>query len=160
MEKTEKKNTVLLPILVSCLLVGAGAFFGGMKFAEAKSPANRLGNFQNLSAEERQQRFQQGGGAGSMGRRLGGQMGGTNFVSGEVLSKDDKSVTLKLIDGGSKILFLSSSTTVMMSSAGSLNDVKVGETISANGSSNSDGSITAQSLQIRPKMMGGIPAQP
>lgn len=151
MEKEEKgNNKMIMTVLVSCLIVGGVSFFGGMKFAQSR------GTFR-LSSQA--QRFGQMG--GNLAGRRGGQMNGGNFVMGEVLSKDDKSVTLKLADGGSKIIFLSSSTTVMMSSSGSLSDVKVGETISANGSTNSDGSITAQSLQIRPKLEGNVspPAQ-
>lgn len=140
----------MIPIMiVGCLVVGGLSFFGGMKYEQKKGGATggRQINFQNLSPEERQQRFQQMGGNGA--RRVGnGQMGG-GFVNGEVLSKDDKSITLKLVDGGSKILFLSSSTTIMQATPGTLNDIQVGQTISASGSTNSDGSISAQMIQLR-----------
>lgn len=141
----------MIPLMVvGCIVVGGLSFFGGMKYEQTKSSANgRQINFQNLSPEERQQRFQQMGGNGNGARRIGnGQIGG-GFVNGEVLSKDDKSITLKLVDGGSKILFLSSSTTIMQATPGTVNDIQVGQTISANGNTNSDGSISAQMIQLR-----------
>jgi hypothetical protein len=88
-----------------------------------------------------------GGGIGARGSR-GGIGGG--FISGEVVSKDDTTITLKLKDGGSKIVFLSGSTEIMKSTQGTAQDISVGTQVSANGTSNSDGSVTAQMVQIRP----------
>src|SRR3989344_1374661 len=105
-------------VIATVVVVGGGAFFGGMKYAESKAPQGRLSqadfqNLQNLSPEERQQRLQElganaGGFRGSMGgNRIGG---GGGFTAGEIIAKDDKSVTVKLQNGGSKIVFLSDST--------------------------------------------------
>ena len=150
----EKMNKIV-PVIAALIIVGGGAFVGGTKYGQSKNKIGfgGQGNFQNLTAEERQQRMQQFSVAGGAGRRMGnGQGAGANFISGEVLSKDDKSVTVKLIDGGSKILFLSPSTTVMKTAPGSITDLQIGQTISDNGSSNPDGSLTAQSLQLRPQV--------
>lgn len=131
---------------------GAGGFFGGIKYAQNKTPAGR-GSFaaglQNLSSEERQQRlaeFQAGGGMG--GRERGG-MGGGGFTAGEILSRDDKSITVKLPDGGSKIIFFSESTSIGKSTAGTADDLTVGKQVTATGAANSDGTISAQNIQIR-----------
>jgi hypothetical protein len=78
------------------------------------------------------------------------QKGQKNFggmVAGEILSMDDKSITLKNRDGGSRIILLSSSTTIQKSVVGVLSDLKVGEQISVLGKSDVGGSITAQSIQ-------------
>ena len=106
-----------LPVIVITLIaVAGGSFFGGMKYAESKSARGRLSQadfqgLQDLSPEERQQRLQQfgtsvGGFRGGANGGRGGQGGG--FTAGEIILKDDKSVTVKLRDGsGSKIIFVS-----------------------------------------------------
>jgi len=128
-------------ILIVIIGVGVGAFYGGMKYAESKALSNR------------QQRMQQFG-ANFGGFRLGsgsGQRGGSGFTAGEIIAKDDKSVTVKLQNGGSKIVFLSDSTEITKSAASALSDLEVGKNIIVNGTANSDGSITAQTIQLRSK---------
>ena len=72
------------------------------------------------------------------------------FSAGEIISKDDKSITLKLRDGGSKIIFFSSATAVSKSVLGSAEDLKIGEEVTISGEANPEGSVTAKSIQIRP----------
>ena len=135
----------LLSVAVAvAVLVGGGAFYGGMKYAQSKS----RGNLANLTSEQRQQRMQNLGGNISGGFRDRGGMGG--FVGGEIISKDDKSVTIKIQNGGSKIVFYSDTAEVGKFVIGTLADLKVGENITVNGVPNSDGSLTAKSIQIRP----------
>lgn len=150
-------NKLITVVIAVAVVVGGGAFFGGMKYAESKSPRGGLAqadfqNLQNLSPEERQQRMQELGanaGGGFRGGAGGGQRGGGGLTVGEIISKDEKSVTVKLQDGGSKIIFLSDSTEITKSAAGTLGDLEVGKNISVNGTANSDGSVTAQSIQLR-----------
>ena len=125
-------------VVIAIVAVGAGSFYSGMQYGKKTN-----------GGDDRAARFAQFGGARG-GRGGIGAQGNSGFVAGEILSKDDKSITLKLRDGGSKIVFVSGSTQVMKSDAGTLNDLKVGEQVSAMGSTNSDGSINAQSIQIRP----------
>lgn len=151
----------ILPIVAVIIIVGGGAFYGGTKYAESKKSAgnnpnqSNFSNFRNMSPEERQQRMQQAGGSG-MPR--GGQ-GGAGFINGEIISKDDNSVTVKLRDGGSKIIFYSSSTEVGKFVSGTSDDLEAGKNISSNGTANPDGSITAQSIQIRPQIQNQQPQQ-
>lgn len=136
----------LLPILILAIIVVGGlAFYGGMKYGQ-KNANGGTSNLANLTPEQQQQRFAQMAGSGS-GRRVG-QGGGV--ASGEIIAKDDKSVTIKLQSGGSQIVFLSSTTQVGKFVTGSAGDLIIGENVMANGSANTDGSITAQSIQIRP----------
>src|SRR3989338_8495548 len=162
-------NKLIVIVIATAVVVGGGAFFGGMKYAESKSPRGRLSqtdfqNLQNLSPEERQQRLQElGANAGSFRGGAGsGQRGGGGFTAGEIIAKDDpegeqapygasKSVTVKLQNGGSKIVFLSDSTEITKSVAGALSDLEVGNNITVNGTANSDGSVTAKSIQLRPQ---------
>jgi hypothetical protein len=95
------------------------------------------------------------GGAGGYGggQGMGGRTGGTNaggFVGGTVLSKTDTTITVQNQDGGSKIILVSPETAVSKSASGSISDVAVGSSILATGTTNSDGSITAKTLQLRP----------
>jgi len=139
----KKIISIVLVIIVAGALAG-GAFYGGMKYGENKTT-------QGIS-QERQQRFQQMGAsaAGAMGGRSGNQAG-NNFVTGEIISKDDKSITVKLRDGGSKIIFFSDTTEVDKFTMGSSSDFELGKTVLVTGKTNQDGSITAQSVQLRPE---------
>ncbi len=125
---------IILFIAVA-MFVGGGLFYGGLKYGGRRALA--LG---------RQARMGQMGGIGMRGAR-GGNAGG--FATGEIISKDDKSITIKLRDGGSKIIFVTQATPVTKSVAGSLNDAAVGEQVVVSGATNPDGSISAESIQIR-----------
>jgi len=127
-------NKVLIVVMV--IIVGGGAFYGGMKYDQNQASSKSTTAFQQ---------FRNGAG----GRR--GGLGG-EFVNGEVISKDDQSVTIKLRDGGSKIVFLSDSTEISRFTAGALSDLEVGNNIIVNGTANSDGSVTAQAIQLRPSL--------
>ncbi len=142
----------LISIIIVLVLVGGGAFYGGMKYGQSKNPLSSFSrqNLQNLTPEQRQQRLQQLGANanGSQFARGGGSGGGV--ANGEIIAKEDKSIAVKLQDGGSKIVFFSQSTEISKSASGNANDLDVGKTITVRGSANSDGSITAQSIQLRP----------
>lgn len=131
----------IAPFILIVILVGGGAFYGGMAFAKSKTsfPNGFPGGAESVS-----------GGPGGMGRTTGGMRSSGGFTGGEVLSVDDESVTVKLPDGGSKIIFFSDSTEISKSVVGTASDVAVGEQVMATGTTNTDGSITATTIQIRP----------
>lgn len=140
-----KLNPILLAVIV--LVVAGGAFFGGMKYQQSKIPAGVMRFTQGAGGPGGNTAFARGqGGTGGAAFARGG-MGG--LVTGEVLSKDDKSLTVKMRDGGSKIVFFSASTSVMTSSSSTLEAVGQGKTVMVNGTTNSDGSVTAQSINLR-----------
>lgn len=134
------KKNLIITIVVS-LLVGGLSFYGGMSYsAQQKSALPGPGNFDRAN--------------------FNGQMPGANrqagnngtFVNGEILSKDDQSITIKLRDGGSKIVVLSASTIVSKMADGSMEDVVVGSSVMVTGTSNSDGSLSAKSIQLNPAL--------
>ncbi len=139
----------IIAIIIGVILVGVGSFCVGTKYSKGNNSAaiSRAGAFANLSPAERQARMAQGanGAGGQRGARTG-----AGFASGEVIAKDDKSITVKLPDGGSKIIFFTKTTPVTKSVGGTADDVKVGEQVTIAGSANQDGSVNAQSIQIRP----------
>jgi len=140
----------LLSIIIAIIIVGGGAFYGGIKYQQSN---NSFGNFsrqnsQNLSEEQRQQFFQ-----GNVGGNLqkGVEEGtGSGFLKGEVINKDEQSLTLEMMDGNSMIIFFSGSTEISKTAEGSIDDIEVGKQITVTGEQNSDGSYTAETIQLSP----------
>ena len=112
-------------------MAGGIGYFVGSSHALGGAPANPTtrGNFAG-----------RGAGAGGFG-------GGT---TGSIVSNSGNSLTVSLKDGSSKVIFISASTTVMKTTAGSSSDLSSGTNVVVMGSTNSDGSITANSIQVRP----------
>ena len=130
------KNTTTIAVMaIVVILVAVGAFFGGMKYQQGKQQSPRQFN-------------------GAQGQRTGsgatGNRTGFRPVSGEIISADDKSITVKLQDGSSKIVLLSDKTEINKADQATKADLKVGEKVAAFGQENSDGSVTAQSIQLNP----------
>lgn len=132
-----------MAVIITAIIAGGGAFYGGTKYAASKnSPANFSRNGGNFPGG-----LKQGNGTGN---RQGGGM-----INGEIIKKDDKSITVKANDNSSKIIYFSASTTISKFAEGSKNDLQIGDNIMANGTSNSDGSVVAQMIQMRPNNMPG-----
>ena len=130
------KNNTTTFIIAIVLALGIG-FFAGTKYQSSK--AVTIGNGRG--------QFTQGQG------RNGGQafMNGRNGQTiGEIISVDDKSITVKMNDGSSKIVILGSTLNINKASAGTKADLTVGTRVGVFGNVNSDGSVTAQSIQINP----------
>ncbi|MCX6789325.1 MAG: DUF5666 domain-containing protein [Candidatus Gribaldobacteria bacterium] len=142
-----KKNIIIAIAIIVAIVVGVGSFYGGMQYGKSKSAG---GGLANLTPEQRQARFQQMAGGANTGVQRATRNGG-GLAMGEIISKDANSVTVKLSDGGSKIAFIATSTQVMKFAAGSLDDLIIGQNVSISGATNQDGSLTAQSIQLRPK---------
>jgi len=130
----------IIPIIIALIVVAGGSFYGGMSYQKSKNP---LGNFSR-------QNFQ-GNAAGAFTQGAGNRGAGAGFLSGEVITKDNQSLTLKMQDGSSKIIFFSSSTTISKTAEGTVNDVEIGKQIMVTGQQNSDGSYTAKTIQLSPR---------
>ena len=144
----DKHHKIAMIIVV--IVVGAGAFFGGMKYAESQRASQFAARGVGAG---------QGSGMGVAGR-AGGQRGAGagavqnggagDFASGQVMAKDDTSITLKTRNGSSQIVFFAPSTTIDKAVVGAGSDLSVGQQVMANGKNNPDGSLAATSIQIRP----------
>jgi flagellar basal body-associated protein FliL len=132
-----KTNNIII-IVVLLVIVAAGGFFTGMKYQQNQQPA-----------------FGRNFGGAQAGRTGGTNRNNFRPVSGDILSADDKSITVKLQDGSSKIVLISASTTINKAAQGTLSDLKVGERVAVVGQDNTDGSVTAQSVQLNPTFRGG-----
>ena len=142
-----KKNHIIIAVL-ALILVSSGAFYGGMTYQKSQNPQQAgKGGFSRGMGQDNRSGGQPG--SGRTGGGPGGMMQG-GFVSGEILSKDDKSVTIKTRDGGSKIVYFSDTTVVGKSVTGATADLSVGEQVMASGKANADGSVVADNIQIRP----------
>ncbi len=137
-------------IIVIVILAGGSAFYGGMRYARNKVSLREGSllseNFRNLSAEQSQQFMQKNGEEGFAGR-FNGQTG-PGSLNGEVIAKDDESITIKMRDGGSNIIFFSDSTEIGKFVDGLIDDIEIGKQIFVGGNQNSDGSYTAKNIQI------------
>jgi len=152
-----KKNTIYIALTI--IIVGAGAFYGGMVYG--KKSSGSLSDLKNLTPQEQRQKLQSlglfgggtnGGARGDFGRNGGTGGTGNQFDTGQIIAKDDKSITVKSNDGNSKIIFLSASTEINKSATGTPSDLIVGEQVTINGTANADGSLTAAAIQLRPNL--------
>lgn len=130
-------TTIVLVIVVSLV-----SFFGGMKYQQSKN-AGLPGNFTRGQFDQQGQRTGNRGFQNNQSFRP---------VSGEIISQDDQSITVKQNDGSSLIVVISQSTEYLKSENGTKDDLKTGEKVMVVGTQNSDGSITAQNIQINPLM--------
>lgn len=128
------------PTVIALIVIGVGiaSFFGGMKYQESVSRTTRQMSF--------------GGGIRTTGTRIDAQSNrmGTRPISGEVLSTDEDSLTVKTQDGGSKIVIYTEKTMINKASRAEKTDIKIGERVMILGIENTDGSMTAQSIQLNP----------
>jgi hypothetical protein len=128
-------------------VIAIAFFYGGYSYGSH-------GSSQQASAAN----FRAGGTMGTFTGANGGTSGGTRgarnmgggVVAGSIITKDDQSITVKLQDGGSKIVFVSGTSQVTKNVSGDLTDLSIGTNVMVGGTPNPDGSITAQSVQIRP----------
>jgi hypothetical protein len=134
-----KSNIVIL--IITAILTGTLGFFAGTKYQNSKQ-----GSF------PRQQGFNQRGDQRSDINGVipnGGNRQGIRPVNGEITGIADNSVTVKLVDGSSKIVIVSGSTQINKSTDASKENLKVGEKIAVFGQVNQDGSVTAQTIQLQ-----------
>jgi len=122
-------------VIIVAIAIGAvTGFFAGSYYQKITTRSN----FSQFN-------FQQAGQRGGQNNRFGS---GIRPVSGEIIKKDNDSITIKLRDGSTRIVFLTEKTNIAKSQKGSFDDLKENENVFVVGQVNSDGSITAENIQI------------
>jgi hypothetical protein len=143
------KNTIVIGVVA--LLVGIGAgYFGATAFAH---PATGAGAYARGSTTT----------GAFAGARTGGAAGaGGAVTTGTVAAADAGSITVDTRDGSSHVVLITPQTTFSKSVSGSATDAAIGTTVIVTGSTNSDGSVSANNVQIRPagSMMPGASTTP
>ncbi len=139
------KNSALLTVIVA-IVVGVAGFFAGVQYQ--RSQRQDFGN-QSSASDHRGGQFQ-----GVTSRN------GFRPVNGQIISNDSNSITIKLQDGSSRIILLDNKTQINKAVKASKSDLATGQTVAVFGQENSDGSMTAQNIQLNPQfrgMGGGTP---
>lgn len=140
-------NNLVIGYIATTVVAGAVGAFGGITYQKSN----------NTTPFERGARpgMMQGKSNTSNGQVPAMQRGG--MIVGEVTAKDEKSITVKMADGGSKIIVLSDATTYRTGTEAKVDDLAVGKTVSIMGIPNSDGSTTATNIELNPmaRQLGG-----
>ncbi|MDD4412771.1 MAG: hypothetical protein PHR00_03960 [Patescibacteria group bacterium] len=138
MEKKQFSKQLIIFIII-VLVVGAGCFYAGTKLNNNSRKQFPIG---------------QGNFNGQGNRVNAGQAKNKTsaMIGGEIVKKDDQSITIKLMDGGSKTVYFATSTQVAKSVDGTLADLSTGINVMVSGKTGTDGSVSAQYIQIRPAL--------
>lgn len=143
----KNKQTHIISMTILIVAVAISSFFGGTKYQQRKN----VSNF-------RQQMIGSNNLPQGMGRNAinndsiknRGQAPGFRQNYGEIINIDEKTLTLKMADGSSKIVLLSDTTKINQSVTANKTDLAVGIKIMVNGETNADGSITSRNIEINP----------
>ena len=119
------------------------ALIGGFFWGKASVPAMTRGGFAGAGTFSSSTRSRFGGGAGG------------GLTVGQITAVSPESITLQLANGNSEVVLYSSSTAVTQPTAVSAANLAVGTNVMVAGTSNSDGSVTATTIQVRPTSTTG-----
>jgi pectate lyase len=138
-------NRKIIACTIGIVVIAGAAFYGGMTYGKSITPARGQAGYGQFV----------GGPNGVRSTGTRGGVSGGGFTVGEIISKDAESITIKMQDGSTRIVLVASGTQVMKSATGSSDDLSKGANVTVTGTTNSDGSITASNVQIRPA--GSVP---
>ena len=128
-------------VIILVIVFAAVGFYGGVSYQMSKVPSS--------AGSTADGRFG--------GRGFRGGASGMKPVNGQIVSQSNNAITVKLSDGTSKLVDLTSQTMINISSKGSITDLISGQRVTAFGTTNSDGSITAQAVNIGSGMFRAHP---
>jgi hypothetical protein len=132
------KNNLIIAVVVALIIGGAGGYLVGKNQA---SPTRT-----NMGVGFRDGRMGTGVNLPGQNRNIG-----FRTITGEIINIDDTSITVKTDDGSTKIVLLNDKTSYSQTSEVNKEDLNVGEKIGAFGTTNQDGSVSAQNIQINPQ---------
>jgi len=142
-------NTIIVGIVAAVVFGGGGYYLGMQKASSSTTAATATGA------------AFAGRGAGGAGR-FGGAAGG-GFTGGTILSIGDGTMTIQMAAStstsattGTKIVLFDTTTQVSEMQTVAPSALTVGQNVTVTGSTNSDGSLTATSIQVRPARTGGL----
>jgi len=128
-EVNRMKNKNLL-VIILVIGMGVGGFFAGIKYQQNRQPSKV--DFRVMKGM----------------RKPAAQQRGGSVIKGEIISQDEKSITVKLPDGSSKIIWVLENTKINKTAEGSVDDLEVGKRVAVWGQENSDKSISASNIQL------------
>ncbi len=143
MQHSQNQKVKIIGGIAALLIIGAGSFYAGTWRQKSQSRAEfsaRTGGPQMF-----------GGTGGTMGGARGGRTFGMNggATAGEIIAQDATSITIKSPDGSTRIILLSDKTEILKPQPGTQADLATGSNVVVTGTSNADGSLTAQNIQLR-----------
>lgn len=125
-------------LIITAVVVGAAGFYGGIRYQQTRPP--QPGSF---SARAGRGQFPIASGSPQIRFNASNRP-----LSGEILSLDEQSLTLKLEDGSSKIILLPDSVVINQTEVASKTDLTVGSTIIVFGNGDDSGTVTADSINL------------
>lgn len=134
---------IIVSVIATAIVAGGiGYWIGGSSSSTSTQTTGRSASMQGTG-----QRGSFGGGSG-------------NSTMGTIVAMDGQSITVQLggqnasstngTSTGTKLVIVASSTQVGKFVEGSIGDLAQGDNVMVSGTSNSDGSLTATMIQIRP----------
>lgn len=144
------KSTIIWGVVV--IVVGVGAFFGGMQVQKGKTGSTTTAA-QTASTAGAGGRAAGGGryGAGGTGARGTGAAGAGGGVVGQIISMDATSITVKTQSGSSEIVYFSGTTPITKEATASSSDLATGDNVVIRGTT-SNGTVTATNISIVPTL--------
>lgn len=148
-------QNIVIGCAVTAIVTGGVGFWGGTTYSKSQSMPNlqNRGGGRTMMQEPNYNTMPSGNRVAPGASDSQGPMG-QRSTAGEVTAKDDKSITVKMNDGSSRMIILSDKTTYRTSEEASLDAIAVGTKVAVFGESGNDGSMTAASIEINPQMMG------
>jgi hypothetical protein len=133
------------------LVVAIAALVGGFFWGKSSAAASRYAGFAGAGTLSSSTR-------GFARTGTGGAAGG-GLATGQITAITSSSMTLQLANGNSEVVFYATSTPVTKEATVSPSVLSVGTNVMVGGTSNSDGSVTATTIAVRPAAAASTTAQ-